>query len=127
MTEMSKIEDVQTVAPMSSAVAATRSRGRRAVKRMGLAVVLLAGAAGGGWFGYDYWTYGRFLVSTDDAYVKADYTSVAPKVSGYIANVLVEDNQPVKAPSSGRLAGRWIARWLAIIGGLRKGPSSRSG
>ena len=27
----------------------------------------VAGTAGGGWFGYDYWTYGRFLVSTDDA------------------------------------------------------------
>jgi membrane fusion protein (multidrug efflux system) len=97
MAEMSKIEDVQTVAAMSSAVAATPSRGRRVVKRAALALALLAGTAGGGWFGYNYWTYGRFLVSTDDAYVKADYTSVAPKVSGYIAEVLVEDNQPVKA------------------------------
>ncbi len=38
-----------------------------------------------------------FFVSTDDAYVKADSTIVAPKVSGYLAEVLVEDNQPVKA------------------------------
>ena len=97
MTEMSKIENVQTVAATSSTIAATPSRGPRVVKRAALALALLAGTAGGGWFGYDYWTYGRFLVSTDDAYVKADYTSVAPKVSGYIAEVLVEDNQPVKA------------------------------
>lgn len=34
--------------------------------------------------------------STDDAYVQADYSTVAPKVRGLIAELLVEDNQPVK-------------------------------
>lgn len=34
---------------------------------------------------------------TDDAYVNADYTLVAPKVSGYINAVRVQDNQQVKA------------------------------
>ena len=48
-------------------------------------------------FGYDYLTTGRYLESTDDAYVKADSTIISPKVSGYIAQVLVGDNQPVKA------------------------------
>jgi membrane fusion protein (multidrug efflux system) len=50
-----------------------------------------------GFYGHYYWTTGQYLESTDDAYVKADFTTVAPKVSGYIADVLVEDNQPVKA------------------------------
>ena len=40
---------------------------------------------------------GRFEVSTDDAYIKADNTTIAPKVSGYIAAVLVGDNESVKA------------------------------
>ncbi|WP_163364827.1 biotin/lipoyl-binding protein, partial [Escherichia coli] len=44
-----------------------------------------------------YWTVGRFQESTDDAYVKADSTIVAPKVSGYVREVLVADNQPVRA------------------------------
>ena len=44
-----------------------------------------------------YWTVGRFQVSTDDAYVKADNTTIAPKVAGYIAAVLVGDNEPVRA------------------------------
>ena len=61
---------------------------------MGAAVVALAGA---GWYGYDYWTVGRFLVSTDDAYVKADNTTIAPKASGYLDRVLVGDNEHVKA------------------------------
>jgi membrane fusion protein, multidrug efflux system len=70
---------------------------RNRVRRLllaGTAVALLAGAA---WYGFDYWTVGRFLVSTDDAYVKADNTTIAPKVSGYLSEVLVGDNQRVKA------------------------------
>ena len=44
-------------------------------------------------YGWHYWTTGRFEVSTDDAYVKADSTIIAPKVSGYLRDVLVSDNQ----------------------------------
>ncbi len=58
----------------------------------GAATLLLAAA--GGW-GYQWWSEGRFLEATDDAYVRADYTTIAPKVSGYIAEVDVEDNQAV--------------------------------
>jgi membrane fusion protein (multidrug efflux system) len=58
------------------------------------AAVLLAGAI---WGGDYYWTVGRFLVSTDDAYVKADNTTIAPKVSGYLTEVLVGDNERIKA------------------------------
>jgi membrane fusion protein (multidrug efflux system) len=60
----------------------------------GAAIAALAGAA---WYGFDYWTVGQYLVSTDDAYVQADNTTVAPKVSGYLHQVLVRDNEPVKA------------------------------
>jgi membrane fusion protein, multidrug efflux system len=56
------------------------SRARRLDKRMLLGVTLLTAAAAAR-FGYDYWTGGRVLVSTDDAYVKADYMTVAPRVS----------------------------------------------
>ena len=100
--------------------------------------------------GHDYWTVGRFEVSTDDAYVQADSTTIAPKVSGYIAAVLVRDNERVKtgqvlariddrdfrtrtpagqgrcrcrARDGGRQAG--AARCAAI--GHRHGPSHRRG
>jgi membrane fusion protein (multidrug efflux system) len=33
--------------------------------------------------------------STDNAYVRGDVTSLAPKISGYVTSVEVEDNQPV--------------------------------
>jgi membrane fusion protein (multidrug efflux system) len=65
---------------------------RRGVIGVGAAALLVAG----GVYGYGYWTSGRFLESTNDAYVQADYTIIAPKVSGYIAEVMVDDNQPVK-------------------------------
>jgi membrane fusion protein (multidrug efflux system) len=76
---------------------------RQAIKRTALALVLALGVAGAADFGYGYFTTGRYLESTDDAYVKADSTIISPKVSGYIAEVLVGDNQPVK---TGQLLAR---------------------
>lgn len=70
---------------------------RQAIKRAALALALALGVAVAGDFGYDYLTTGRYLESTDDAYVKADSTIIAPKVSGYIAQVRVGDNEKVKA------------------------------
>src|SRR5580693_797595 len=60
----------------------------------GAAIAVLAGAS---WYGWDYWTVGQYLVSTDDAYVKADNTTIAPKVSGYLREVMVGDNERVRA------------------------------
>jgi membrane fusion protein, multidrug efflux system len=70
---------------------------RAAIKRAALGLALVLGVVAVADFGYGYLTTGRYLESTDDAYVKADSTIVSPKVSGYIAEVLVGDNQPVKA------------------------------
>src|SRR5258708_7493276 len=70
---------------------------RQAIKRAALALAVALGVAGAADFGTDYLTTGRYLETTDDAYVKADSTIVAPKVSGYIAEVLVGDNEAVKA------------------------------
>jgi membrane fusion protein (multidrug efflux system) len=67
---------------------------RRLVLTLGIALLLIAAAAA---YGSYYWVVGRFLESTDDAYVQADSTIIAPKVSGYLSKVLVEDNQSVKA------------------------------
>jgi len=70
---------------------------RQAIKRVALALAVALGIAAAADFGHYYLTTGRYLETTDDAYVKADSTIIAPKVSGYIAQVLVGDNQPVKA------------------------------
>ncbi|HTV85456.1 MAG TPA: HlyD family secretion protein [Dyella sp.] len=44
-----------------------------------------------------WWLVGRFIQSTDDAYLQADSVTVAPKVSGYVTDVYVGDNASVKA------------------------------
>src|SRR5882757_9592103 len=68
-------------------------RQKLSLRKLLLVGVAAAALAGSSWYGYDYWTVGRFLVSTDDAYVKADNTTIAPKVSGYLDRVLVGDNE----------------------------------
>jgi membrane fusion protein, multidrug efflux system len=62
-----------------------------------LPIIALAALAGAGWYGYDYWTVGRFMVSTDDAYIEGDIATISPKVTGYVAKVNVVANQQVKA------------------------------
>jgi membrane fusion protein, multidrug efflux system len=79
-------------------VAAPKARNIKSqLRRLLLAGAAVAALSGAVWYGWDYWTVGRFLVSTDDAYVKADNTTIAPKVSGYLSQVLVGDNEGVKA------------------------------
>jgi membrane fusion protein, multidrug efflux system len=66
----------------------------RSVLAAAAAIVVLAAA---GFYGNYYWRTGRFLISTDDAYVQAHSVLISPKVSGYICEVPVDDNQRVKA------------------------------
>ncbi|WP_341992782.1 biotin/lipoyl-binding protein, partial [Azorhizobium sp. AG788] len=66
---------------------------RRVLVIGGLAVVI----AGAAVWGYRFWTVGRFMVSTDNAYVGADVAIVAPKVSGYVAAAPLVANSHVKA------------------------------
>jgi len=83
-------------APASAAAGAgspTRAPTRkRLVLLTGAGLVILAGAA---WLG-QWWLVGRYFESTDDAYLQADAVTVAPKISGYVAEVYVADNQTVK-------------------------------
>ena len=70
---------------------------KRSVRSFLLPIIGLALLGAGSWYGYNYWTDGRFMISTDDAYVQADMSFVSPKISGYIDKVLVSENQEVKA------------------------------
>jgi len=67
------------------------------LRQMAIALGVLVLLAGLGDYGRYYWTTGRFLVSTEDATVQANSVIVSPRVSGYIAAVLVHDNEPVRA------------------------------
>lgn len=105
MTRHSTSFEIESPIPSDAATAlvpGTAAPAQPAAKKFSLRQSLLTGAAlavlaGGVWYGWDYWTVGQYLVSTDDAYVKADNTTIAPKVSGYLHGVLVGDNERVKA------------------------------
>jgi len=70
---------------------------RKVLKRTALGLALLAGLTAAANAGHDYWEVGRFLQSTTNVYVRADYTVVSPKITGHIIEVLVQDNEPVTA------------------------------
>jgi membrane fusion protein (multidrug efflux system) len=93
---------MSTLLSYAAIVAAARQHkpqlpSKAVLKRTVLGAALVAALGFAGERGWDYWKVGRFQVSTDNAYVQADYTTVAPKISGYVAEVLVRDNQAVKA------------------------------
>jgi len=59
-----------------------------------LAAILVGAAA---WYGKYWWQDGRWIESTDDAYVGGNTTAMSPQVSGYIVAILVQDNEVVSA------------------------------
>ena len=98
---------------------------RPLTRRVGLGAVVVLAVGAAGWFGYDYLTIGRFVVSTDDAYVQAYNTTLAAKVSGYLASVLVTDNTHVHAGDVIATIDDGDYR-LAVDFGARKGCDSGS-
>ncbi|MCA0434209.1 MAG: HlyD family secretion protein [Proteobacteria bacterium] len=77
-----------------AAVAAAPPKRSRRRLVMGLFALLLLGA--GGYYGHEWYTVGRFEVSTNDAYVKADTSVIGAKIAGYVAAVPVEENVRVR-------------------------------
>jgi membrane fusion protein, multidrug efflux system len=67
------------------------------MKRTAVIVLALIVVAAGGAGGFYWWQTGRFLESTDNAYVQADISIVSPKIQGYVREVRVSDNQRVAA------------------------------
>lgn len=87
---VSQEKKVQEQAPETSSK-------RSFVKRGLIAAAVAALLSGGAYFGHYWWTAGRFMISTDDAYVGARNATLSPKVSGYVSEVAIEDNATVKA------------------------------
>ena len=66
---------------------------RRPLLTVGLLIAAGAAVAAG----YVWWENGSHWESTDDAFIAARQTAIAPKVTGYVVAVPVTDNQHVKA------------------------------
>jgi membrane fusion protein (multidrug efflux system) len=88
---------MDTVVLERAANAPTKSRPkftRKTVVLAGLAITLTLGGAG---YGRYWWTTGRFIEMTDDAYAGGNITAISPHVAGFVAQILVGDNQHVRA------------------------------
>jgi membrane fusion protein (multidrug efflux system) len=83
--------------PREAVTLPDRVRVRLSRKQLLLAALALLIAVGAAGFGRYWWMTGRFIESTDDAYVGGNVTALAPHVPGFVSQILVADNQYVKA------------------------------
>ncbi|MFP5213372.1 MAG: efflux RND transporter periplasmic adaptor subunit [Acidobacteriota bacterium] len=77
---------------MADTVEREKNGGSSKKKIIALLVVLVVAGALGYW-----WFANRHLVSTDNAYAKADSAQIASRVPGTVVRVLVDNDRPVKA------------------------------
>jgi membrane fusion protein, multidrug efflux system len=74
----------------------------RALKRATIKQAIVVGLLGAALlaacgYGYYWWTVASYFQGTDDAYVGGNVTPIAPHISGFVEQILVSDNQEVKA------------------------------
>jgi membrane fusion protein (multidrug efflux system) len=92
---LAETSPIETASEAADALPPSPPR-RRGVRRLILGTLAVLGLALGAWYGHYWWTVGRFIVSTDNAYVGAHSATLAAKVSGYVASVDVRDNAQVR-------------------------------
>jgi membrane fusion protein (multidrug efflux system) len=95
--EPATARDAQAKNTSPEAAEAKAKSGKSPLKRGALLVVAAAVVGAGLWYGVDWWRNGRFIVSTDDAYVGAEMATISAKLSANIASVSIRQNQEVKA------------------------------
>jgi len=75
---------------------APQSQKARSKSSIILPLIILGVIGFGAYKAYGYFVEGRFLVTTDDAYIKADTATISAKIPGYVTTVQVANNAVVK-------------------------------
>ena len=92
------LDEAPTLEPATpandTAAKPAKARSRRPLIFAGVGLIALLA---GGYYGYDWFTTGRYIVSTDDAYVGGDIATISAKLAGDVATVNVVANQSVMA------------------------------
>jgi len=86
--------DKPAAPPAAAAPAAAPKSGKRKFALIGVGALLALAAAS---YGVNYVLFGRFMISTDDAYVRANNTTLGARVSGHVATIFPGDNVVVHA------------------------------
>src|SRR5262249_8264464 len=74
-----------------------KTRPRLTLKRLGLLALFSTLAVATVGYGSSWWRVDRFFQGTDDAYVGGDVTPISPHIAGFVAEILVNDNERVHA------------------------------
>jgi membrane fusion protein (multidrug efflux system) len=69
---------------------------RFSIRKVAIAAAALLVLGFGVYYGRYWWTTGRYLVTTDDAYVGARNATLSPKVAGHVSEIAFDDNAQVK-------------------------------
>jgi membrane fusion protein (multidrug efflux system) len=97
MNATAAVIERDTTAPPDTTVTPSRGVLGIGLKRLAIYGAVALAVLGIVAYGFYWLTVGRYIESTDDAYVGGDITVIAPKVAGFIEQVAVTDNQAVKA------------------------------
>jgi membrane fusion protein (multidrug efflux system) len=91
-----RLEDRVALDQSAPSAVAQRGGNQKLKRTLLVAAILVVGICVTKLSSY-WWQVGRFMESTDDAYVGGNVTVIAPEVSGYISQITVTDNQEVHA------------------------------
>ncbi|WP_291849002.1 HlyD family secretion protein [Bradyrhizobium sp.] len=86
--------EIEGVEAASAKATAAAKPGKKKFVMMGVLGSLALAAAG---YGAYFVLVGRFYISTDDAYVRANNTTLGARVSGHVVAILPRDNSIVRA------------------------------
>jgi membrane fusion protein (multidrug efflux system) len=73
-----------------------RTTTRRGTRRLAILAAIAVVVAGAAYYGYGWYLSGRFIQTTDDAYVGGNVTTIAPHIAGFVTDILVADNEHVQ-------------------------------
>ena len=93
MESKEKIETEDALSPQETNVTETAEPKKRSKVFL---IILILMVIAGAWFGISKYTYSQHHEETDDAQVQADISPVIPRVAGYVNDIRVKDNEPVK-------------------------------
>lgn len=92
--------DLVDLGPLSDAPYETGlglRKSRRDLRKTAFSVLAFVLVLAVSWYGYEWWMVARWQETTDDAYVGGNVTAISPHVDGFVAQILVDDNQRVRA------------------------------
>jgi membrane fusion protein, multidrug efflux system len=94
VTVLKKVGDDSRSGSETTAAATPRKLNRSRILLGAIALLVLAI---GGVYGQHWYVVGRFMESTNNAYLRADQVAMAPRVSGQVSDIYVKDNEEVVA------------------------------